>query len=135
MSALQLFVMDASGFGVPFRIMTPCGPHSAAIGLVIRLHLGDILVNRTTDYGTEGNRKNPFEFLVSGLSFGLKSLSRAFEFGVLDLVRVLSLGEEALGCDPFSRVGACGRRPSESADPRGWRAGGCRRSSAKGSKS
>ena len=24
-----------------------------------------------------------------------------------------------LGCDPFSRVGACGRRPSESADPGG----------------
>ena len=22
-----------------------------------------------------------------------------------------------MGCDPFSRVGACGRRPSESADP------------------
>ena len=26
-------------------------------------------------------------------------------------------GEETLGCDLFSRVGACGRRPSESADP------------------
>ena len=25
--------------------------------------------------------------------------------------------KEALGCDLFSRVGACGRRPSESADP------------------
>ena len=24
---------------------------------------------------------------------------------------------ETLGCDPFSRIGACGRRPSESADP------------------
>ena len=31
---------------------------------------------------------------------------------------MLSLGaKETLGCDPFSRVGACGRRPSESADP------------------
>ena len=27
--------------------------------------------------------------------------------------------KEALGCDLFSRVGACGRRPSESADPGG----------------
>ena len=25
--------------------------------------------------------------------------------------------KEALGCDLFARVGACGRRPSESADP------------------
>ena len=25
--------------------------------------------------------------------------------------------KETLGCDLFSRVGACGRRPSESADP------------------
>ena len=72
--------------------MTPCGTHSAAIGLVLRFHLGGILVNWTTDYGTEGNRKNPFEFLVSGLAFGLESLSRAFEFGVLKLVRVLSFG-------------------------------------------
>ena len=30
-----------------------------------------------------------------------------FEFGAI----------ETLGCDPSSRVGACGRRPSESADP------------------
>ena len=27
--------------------------------------------------------------------------------------------KETLGCDPSSRVGACGRRPSESADPGG----------------
>ena len=27
--------------------------------------------------------------------------------------------KETLGCDPFSRVGACGRRRSESADPGG----------------
>ena len=27
--------------------------------------------------------------------------------------------KETLGCDLFSRVGACGRRPSESADPGG----------------
>ena len=27
--------------------------------------------------------------------------------------------KETLACDPFSRVGACGRRPSESADPGG----------------
>ena len=31
--------------------------------------------------------------------------------------------KEALGCDLFSRVGACGRRPSESADPAGVRVG------------
>ena len=92
MSALQLFVMDASRLGVSFRIMSPCGTHSAAIGLVIRFHLGGILVNWTTDYGTERNRKNRFEFLVSGLAFGFESLSRGFEFGVLDLVRVLSFG-------------------------------------------
>ena len=91
-SALQLFVMGASGLGVSFRIMTPCGTHSAAIGLVIRFHLGGILVNCTTDYGTEGDRTIPFEFLVSWLAFGLESLSRAFEFGVLDVVRVLSSG-------------------------------------------
>ena len=28
-----------------------------------------------------------------------------------------------MGCDPFSRVGACGRRPLESADPGGVRVG------------
>ena len=54
-SALQLFVMGASGWGISFRIMTPCGTHSAAIGLAFRLHLGDILVDWTTDYGTERN--------------------------------------------------------------------------------
>ena len=31
--------------------------------------------------------------------------------------------KETLGCDLFSRVGACGRRPSESADPGVRRAG------------
>ena len=31
--------------------------------------------------------------------------------------------KETLGCDPFSRVGACGRRPSESADPGGSASG------------
>ena len=92
MSALQLCVMGASRLGVSFRIMTPCGTHSAAIGLVIRFHSGGILANWTTDYGTERNRKNRFEFLVSGLAFGFESLSRGFEFGVLDLVRVLSFG-------------------------------------------
>ena len=92
MSALQLFVMGAPGLGVSFRIMTPCGTHSAAIGLVVRFHLGGILVNWTTDYGTERNRKNRFDFLASGLAFGFESLSRGFEFGVLDLVRVLSFG-------------------------------------------
>ena len=92
MSALQLFVMGASGLRVSFRIMTPCGTHSAAIGLVVRLHLGGILVNGTTDYGRERNRENRFKFLVSGLAFGLESLSRGFGFGVLDLVRVLIFG-------------------------------------------
>ena len=38
-SALQLCVMGASGLGVSFRIMTPCGTHSAAIGLVVRVPL------------------------------------------------------------------------------------------------
>ena len=69
MSALQLFVMGASGLGVSFRIMTACDTHSAAIGSVIRLHLGGILVNWTTDYGTGRSRKHRFEFLVSGLAF------------------------------------------------------------------
>ena len=92
MSALQLFVLDASRLGVSFRIMTPCGTHSAAISLVIRFHLGGILVNWTTDYDAERNRKNRFEFLVSGLAFGFQSRSRGFEFGVLDLARVLSFG-------------------------------------------
>ena len=91
-SALQLFVIGASGLGVSFRRMTPCGTHSAAIGLFVRFHLGGILVNWTTDYDAERNRKNRFEFLVSGLAFGFESLSRGFEFGVLDLVRVLSFG-------------------------------------------
>ena len=84
-SALQLFQMDASRLGVSFRIMTPCGTHSAAIGLVIRFHLGGILENWRTNYGTEGSRKNRFDFLVSVLAFGLESLSWAFKLGVLDL--------------------------------------------------
>ena len=91
-SALQLFVMDASGLGVSSRIMTPCGTHSAAIGLVIRFHLGGILVNWTTDHGTERDRNFRIEFLVSGLAFGFESLIRSFEFGVLDLVRVFRFG-------------------------------------------
>ena len=91
-SALQLCVMGASGLGVSFRIMTPCGTHSAAIGSLTRFHPGGILVNWRIDYGTERNRKNRFEFLVSGLACGFESLSRGFEFGVLDLVRVLSFG-------------------------------------------
>ena len=91
MGALHPFVMDASRSGVSFRVMTPCGTHSAAIGLVVRFHLGGIIVNWTTDYGTERNRKNRFEFLVSGL-FGLESLIRGFGFGILDLVRVLPFG-------------------------------------------
>ena len=91
-SALQLFVMDASRLGVSFRTTTPRGTHSVAIGLVIRFHVGGILVNWTTDYGTERNRKNRFEFLLSGFAFRFGSLSRGFEFGVLDLVRVLSFG-------------------------------------------
>ena len=36
-------------------------------------------------------------------------LGSRFEFGA----------RETLGCDPSCRVGACGRRPSESADPGG----------------
>ena len=91
-SALQLCVMGASRLGDSFRIMTPCGTHSAAIGLVIRFHLRGIVVNWTTDYGTERNRRNRFEFLVSGLPFGLESLSQGFGFGILELVRVLSFG-------------------------------------------
>ena len=44
----------------------------------------------------------------------------ALEFGGLDSARVLNFkfgAKEKLGCDAFSRVGACGRRPSLSADP------------------
>ncbi len=44
----------------------------------------------------------------------------ALEFGVLTSAGSLSFkfGAKAkLGCDAFSRVGACGRRPSLSADP------------------
>ena len=46
------------------------------------------------------------------------------------------LGPFVLGSFNGSILGSAagGRRPLESADPRGWRAGGCRRSSAKGSK-
>ena len=95
-SALQFFVIDASRLGVSFRIMTPCGTHSAAIGLVVRFHLGNILVNWTTDYGTERNRKIRLEFLVSGSALGFESLSRGFEFGVWDLVRVLSFERRRL---------------------------------------
>ena len=47
-----------------------------------------------------------FRFDASSCTFSVWSGS-SFEVGV----------NETLGCDPFSRVGACGRRPSESADP------------------
>ena len=44
-----------------------------------------------------------------GSSISIFELGSRFEFGA----------KETLGCDPSSRVGACGRRPSESADPGG----------------
>ena len=43
-----------------------------------------------------------WSFLIWSFGFG-----SSFEFWA----------KETLGCDPSSRVGACGRRPSESADP------------------
>ena len=46
-------------------------------------------------------------------------LGSRFEFGA----------KETLGCDPSSRVGACGRRPSESADPGGSASWGSYRAS------
>ena len=136
MSALQLFVMDASALGVSFRILTPCDTHSAAIGSVVRFHLGGVVVNWTTDYGTERNRKNPFEFLVSDLAFGFESLSRGFEFGVLDLVRVLSFGRRRRWVAiPFPGSAHVAAGPLNPPTPDVRRAGGCRKSSAKGSKS
>ena len=53
----------------------------------------------------------------------------------MNSARVLSFkfgAKEKLGCDAFSRIGACGRRPSLSADPGVRRAGALRGSSFAG---
>ena len=76
--ALQLFVMGASGLGVSFRIMTPCGTHSAAIGLVVRFHLRDIVVSCCNRLGDGEITKLRFEFLVASLVFGFEALGWSF---------------------------------------------------------
>ena len=53
------------------------------------------------------------EALSSGYSIASFQLGSSFGFWA----------KNTLGCDPFSRVGACGRRPSESADPGARRVG------------
>ena len=92
--------------------------HSAAIGLVVRSHLRDVLVRRRNRVRNGELPTVRFDFLVSNLAMGFHAFSGGVQFGVLDSVQVLGFWvKETLGCDLFSRVGACGRRPSESADP------------------
>ena len=126
------FVTNASGLGVSSRRTTLSGTYCAAIGLVARLDLRDIALSYCNF--RNGSR---FEFLVASLGFGSEALSwnfsiRRFGFGS----SVKCWAKETLGCDPFSRFGACGRRPSESADPGGsagwafyrrWYRGHCRK--------
>ena len=83
-----------------------------------------------------GPNKSSVVCLVASLVFGSEALSSGYSIARFQLGSSFDFwAKDTLGYDPFSRVGACGRRPSESADPRGWRAGGCRRSSVEGFKS
>ena len=55
-----------------------------------------------------------------GFVFGSEALIWSFSIWGFAFCSSFECGaKETLGCDPFSRVGACGRRPSESADPGG----------------
>ena len=59
-----------------------------------------------------------FEFLVASLVFGSEVLTWRCSIGSFQLGSSLDFWAKDTMCyDPFSRVGACGRRPSESADP------------------
>ena len=130
------FVMDASGFGVSFRKPALSGTHFAAIGLVVRFNSRDTSVSCCNRFRDGEITTFPFELLVASLVFGSEALGWGFliwSFGFGSSFEFWA--KETLGCDPSPRVGACGRRPSESADPRIRRAGGCRRSSVKGFKS
>ena len=54
----------------------------------------------------------PDRFNVSRILFFPAESAKSINFDY-----VWTTPEGGLGCDLFSRVGACGRRPSESADP------------------
>ena len=69
-----------------------------------------------------GPNKSSVVFLVASLIFRSEALSSGYFIASFQLGSSFGFwAKDTLGYDPFSRVGACGRRPSESADP------GCRR--------
>ena len=66
--------------------------HSAAIGLVVRSHLRDVLL-RCRNWVRNGELpKVRFDFLVSNLALGSHAFSGDVQFGVLDSVQVLGFG-------------------------------------------
>ena len=93
---------------------------TSGIGLVGRFHLRDIVVSYCNRLRDGEITKLRFEFLVASVAFGSEALSWFFStwrFGFGS--RFEFWAKETLGCHLFPRVGACGRRPSESADPGG----------------
>ena len=69
-----------------------------------------------------GPNNSSVVFLVASLVFRSEALSSGYSIASFQLGSSFDFwAKDTLGYDPFSRVGACGRRPSESADP------GCRR--------
>ena len=67
-----------------------------------------------------GPNKSSVVFLVASLVFRSEALSSGYSIASFQLGSSFDFwAKDTLGYDPFSRVGACGRRPSESADPWG----------------
>ena len=87
-------------------------------------------------------RDNQVVVLVASLAFGSEALSWSCSIGSFQLGLGFEFwAKETLGYDPSSRVGACGRRPSESADPgasaswavyRSWYRVHCRKKALRG---
>ena len=71
-----------------------------------------------------GPNKSSVVFFVASLVFRSEALSSGYSIASVQFGSSFDFwAKDTLRYDPFSRVGACGRRPSESADPGGVRVG------------
>ena len=65
-----------------------------------------------------GRNQSAVVFFVASLVFRSEALSSGYSIASFQFGSSFDFwAKDTLGYDPFSRVGACGRRPSESADP------------------
>ena len=73
-----------------------------------------------------GPNKSSVVVLVASLVFRSEALSSGYTIASFQLGSSFDFrAKDTLGYDPFSRVGACGRKPSESTDPGARRVGSC----------